>query len=157
MRKILYSFVFASILLLAGFTSFAGFDEPGDGGTVPTYEVWLPVVERNVPEGCKVTSFEVVRSTKPHQQFPVYKFENATHDEFYSMVTNGYTNEPVIVATDPLLQDVVYNDLMYENGVRSLAIYAPFAPERTYYTKFEYTCLGFLMSTSVFEFIIIPW
>jgi hypothetical protein len=45
MRKLLYAFVFASILVLSGFTSFASENEPGDGGTVPTYEVWLPVVE----------------------------------------------------------------------------------------------------------------
>jgi len=46
MRKLLYAFVFASILVLAGFTSFASENEPGDGGTVPEegYTLWLPVV-----------------------------------------------------------------------------------------------------------------
>ncbi len=48
MRKLLYAFVFASILVLAGFTSFASPNEPGGGGTVPEYAVWLPVVERGL-------------------------------------------------------------------------------------------------------------
>lgn len=51
MRKLLYAFVFASILVLAGFTSFARPNEPGDGGTLPDegYQVWLPMVGKELP------------------------------------------------------------------------------------------------------------
>ncbi len=60
MRKLLYAFVFASILLLAGFTSFASENEPGGGGTVPEHQVWLPVVgNRSVPSECLMGAFVV--------------------------------------------------------------------------------------------------
>ncbi len=49
MRKLLYAFVFASILVLAGSAGFASFDEPGGGGTVPEHQVWLPVVKLEGP------------------------------------------------------------------------------------------------------------
>lgn len=51
MRNLLYAFVFASILVLAGFTSFASENEPDGGGTVPDggYRVWLPVVGKSAP------------------------------------------------------------------------------------------------------------
>lgn len=44
MRKLLYSLTFAFVLLLAGAASLTAFDEPGGGGTVPAYQMWLPVV-----------------------------------------------------------------------------------------------------------------
>lgn len=52
MRKLLYSFVFASILVLVGSAALASPDEPGTGGTVSDgdYQVWLPVVERGITD-----------------------------------------------------------------------------------------------------------
>ena len=47
MRRLLYSLVFVSVLLLAGFAGVRAGDVPGD--TVPDgdYQMWLPVVDNN--------------------------------------------------------------------------------------------------------------
>jgi hypothetical protein len=48
MRRLLYSLIFVTVLLLAGYAALASPNEPSGGGTVPANTLWLPVVGRGL-------------------------------------------------------------------------------------------------------------
>ena len=140
MRKLLYAFVFASILLLAGFTSFASENEPNDGGTLPEYAVWLPVVVgQTVPEYCLMGTFVAARGG----------FVGWWGGEFYgdSRLPDAWAG---IIATEPDFREesILYSGTWYnvKLGPGYAIAAVPLSPlgdiqvGSRYYSRIKYEC-----------------
>jgi len=96
MRKLLYAFVFASILLLAGSSGLASFDEPGDGGTLPEYQVWLPVVKISPP--CE---FDLEISSPPEGATYQWGDTIPTHYSWQRVDVDSARSYVVFILRDP--------------------------------------------------------
>ncbi|MBX3053431.1 MAG: hypothetical protein KF753_18290 [Caldilineaceae bacterium] len=175
MKKLLYAFVLASVLVLAGSAVLAGLDEPNTGGTVPDgeYALWLPVVGYEVPSVCITTDIYMKYiSSKMDPAGLIFYFGNmhsndpASNEAFYS-IWNSETgvNGSVLIATDPEFQNVVITtqkkDLSPYSFFPGFQLYpyrmGSLVGGQVYYTRFEYTCLGHLVRTPVYVFTWEPW
>ncbi len=144
MRKLLYAFVFASILMLARFTSFASFDEPGDGGTVPAYQVWLPVVERgSAPTFCLPADFIVADRV-------YWILSSIPFDTYLGVLDTIY---PILAIESDFREDSIIAEGFDPNGpwtegnhFQGIMVDIPgefYQKRRRYYSRLDYQCAGY--------------
>ena len=156
MRKLLYAFVFAVILVLAGFTSFASENEPSGGGTVPDegYTLWLPVVA--LPLEARYPNCPILSTL----EYPIGEEEvSGTVDFRHSSTPNalswpmGIAGVAFQIAKDSGFQDIVYAVLLtrtnYFQGTIDTADYAV----GVYYWRTRAECYKFWHT----EYYSGPW
>ncbi len=150
MRKLLYSFVLTSILLLASFTSFASFDEPGGGGTVPEYSLWLPVVRMAAPCGVTEGTYELYTDRYP----PPGPYKHAI--SYIAPDDNGFHAERILVASDYLFESILADGGVSGAVIPSFRItleLSTLKAGQTYHAKMQYTCYGTPAQTPVLTFV----
>ncbi len=106
MRRLLYSLTFTFVLLLVGSASLASPNVPGGGGTVPAYQVWLPVVEM---ASCPYKVGQMWYTPRPSGSYPYpeahYFGFNMPDVDIAEINLTGRMN----VALDADMKNIIYN------------------------------------------------